>query len=278
MRKSHKLKLFVLMSILMVALIFVGIIFAQGKGKKSKRWNLDAVILDTGGNLVGSEELGFNDEGWVYSDNEENVTSYAVIGRPERMIFRFRIYYPRKIRFQGIIPLDYDFDPDLQSCGFPSEVSEAGICLFDFLNGEHPYDEQYRMVDISFFGPFVGCQDDADWEMMDIDVPQPGRAWISMEAHNLYGDCSECDFDNYHSIVMNTYGACLIRDSLDSWILSVDTDFRDPNDYMREKYCVCVKVKPTKGKKPPRYYKETRYPAWGQGLMEFQIKFRRAAK
>ena len=272
MKKLQNLRLFVLVSILMVALIFVGIILSHPNDKKMNRWELEAVILDTGGNLVGTEVLGPDDEGWAYSDNEENVTSYAVIGRPARTIFRFRIYHPLKIGFRGILPLDYGEESGLQSCKFPPYNSS----LFEFLNDDHPYDAQYRMVDISFFGPYVDSRDDANWEMMALGESRSGRAWISMEAHNLYGDCSECDVDDYHSIVMNTYGACLIRDSIDSWILSVDTNFDGPNDYMREKYCECVKVEPTKGKRPPRYYKETRYPAWGKGNIKFQIKFKRA--
>ncbi|HDZ25374.1 hypothetical protein LCGC14_0922090 [marine sediment metagenome] len=276
MKKLQNLRLFVLVSILMVALIFVGIILSHPNDKKMNRWELEAVILDTGGNLVGLEErIKSNGEGWAYSDNEENVTSYAVIGRPARTIFRFRIYYPLQIRFQNIIGYDEcDFDPDLKCSKFPPDNTS----LFEFLNGDHPYDAQYRMVDISFFGPFVDSRDDANWEMMDPGESRSGRAWISMEAHNLHGDCSECDVDDYHSLIMNTYDASIKRgvEDVDSWILSVDTNFDGPNDYMREKYCECVKVEPTKGKRPPRYYKETRYPAWGQGHIEFQIKFKRA--
>lgn len=278
MRKLQKLKLFVLMSILMGVLIFEGISHNRGKGE-NKLKICEAVILDTKagyGNIVGLEGSRNPDgEGWAYNDNEEDVIIYATIGKPYRMIFRFRVYYPLQIRFQGIQGNLY-FDPDDPNY---SKFPPNDIGLFGFLNGEHPYDEQYMRVDISFFGPFVDSKDDANCEKMDPGEERDMRAWISLDAHNLWGDCSECDIENYHSVVMNTYDASITRGigvDVDSWIMSVDTYFLGDNNYMREKYCECVEVKPRKGKRPPIYKKENRYPAWGTGNLKFKIKFTRS--
>lgn len=268
----------------LVAIFVTGVVFvlAAGKGKPHS-WK--AVILDTVSNLIGADASRHNDEGWVYNDNERDVTVYATIGDPFRTIFRFVAYHPVQVKFQNIFQSELYDDPDYISCGFPPGDS----CLFDFINNSHPWDEQYRKVQFYFFGPYVSSKEEADWELMEIGEEKEMRAWILIEANNLTGDCSECNSENYHSLEMNTHDALLIRDAEDVWRIALNTDFNNPSypahteppfdfiwsdmDFVREIYCECVEVKPPKGKRPPTYRKEQRYPAWGRGNLAFQIKF-----
>ena len=300
MKIFHYLKYVGLSVFLAIALVLVGINFAQAKekgvkAKPSSSWR--AVILDTvGSNLkgVGGSRYSVDDGGWIYDDSESDVTIYATIGRiggaPYRTVFRFECYYPAQVEIQGVSQNELYLDPDLNYCGYPPDGSYTK-CLFDFLNNNHPWDDKYTRIHFGFFGPYVSSRNEADWEQMEIGETKPLRTWINIEAmHNPYsfGNCSECDRENYHSIEMNTHDACLTRDSIDTWRVIIDTDFNNPDypastvppfdsyytesDFILERYCECV-LSPFSKPKKPRYITEFRHPSWGRGHVQFEINF-----
>ena len=49
--------------------------------------------------------------------------------------------------------------------------------------------------------------------------------WFSLDANNMYGDCSECSPEANHSLEGNTQDAWITRQSQDTWTATVITDF-----------------------------------------------------
>lgn len=297
---------FVMIVSLFIAFIFLGFLHSSGKGKPA---NWKAVILDQpGSNLVGLDSWRYNGEGWEYADEEGDVTIYATIGTMAgsyRSIFRFMAYYPVRVLFQDITQYSYVYHgEDLVDCGFPTVTPPITRCLFDFLEGPHPWDAGYMRVQFGFFSPYSTNKKEIDYENMAIGDTMKMRMWFYIEAQNMGGDCSECNEESCHSIEGNAHGdfnlnhpyrypydIYLIRDAVDIWRIVANTDFDNPNyafpedPYMfwynsdngiREKYCVCVEKE--FNKKRTIFLKEDRYPASGRGHMEFQIKFIKSSK
>ncbi|MCJ7486451.1 MAG: hypothetical protein MUQ25_09850, partial [Candidatus Aminicenantes bacterium] len=108
-----------------------------------------AVILP-GGNLLGDESRNSGSlGGWVYDDAEPSVDVYATIGtsgKLYRTIFHMNVYFPEKVLFSGI-----GFNPVVLGSntypGFPMETT-----LGEFIEGQHPYDDQYLAIQFGFFG------------------------------------------------------------------------------------------------------------------------------
>jgi hypothetical protein len=280
----------------MASAIFVAFLFSflfimpgleGGGGAKPAVWK--AVIPYDSLNLTG---VGVPDpvKGWVYDDRVTGVDVYATIGKPYRMIFRMILFPPNQLAFINIQPGELHTDGDLKFSRFPPIL---GTDLFGFLLNSHPYDAQYLRAQIAFFGPDVSTQQEANWENMWIGEVRAVRMWFSLEANNMYGDCSECSPEDYHSLEGNTYDAWITRESLDTWTATVVTDFLNmpvppdqappfdlsaisysTRDFLREIYCECVQ---SKVKNRTFYEKLTRYPAWGRTHLEFKIKFIKAS-
>jgi hypothetical protein len=256
-------------------------LLGTGGGAKPVKWK--AVISDQSANLIGTGDRYIGD-GWVYDDRESGVDVYAVIGSPYRMIFRLFLSRPNQFAFIDIYQKELLTDGTLKFSKYPPDGSRN---MFAFLGDFHPWDDNYLRAQISFFGPWVSSKAEADWENMLIGESRPVRMWMSLEARNLTGDCSECSPDDYHSLEGNTLDAYIVRESPDTWTAVVDTHFvhfptnpttfdypnviYDNNDFFREFYCECI---PTKVKNRIVYSKETRNSARGaaEGLA-FKIKF-----
>lgn len=285
---------------LFIALVFFSCFLAisnftpLSKAGPPAKWK--AVILKSSANLRGDSwrlDTG-NYQGYVYDDAEDAIDAYAVIGtinsnpRAYRTIFHFFVYYPEKVFFHDIDQRTYieesAANPPLVKCGFPDPTRK---CLFDFLNGQHPYDNQYLAIQFGFYGPWTYVKNEADWEAMPIlGDPKPMRMWVYVDAKNLYGDCVDCNTNTYHSIEVNTFDSWLQRTGTNDWTFTVDATFNNPNkpispgpsfdnnylenEFIAEKYCERVQ---TKSGKRILSSKVTRWPAWGGGNMAFQIKF-----
>ena len=253
------------------------------------RWK---AALSATGNLVGdpARASGGSSTDYVYDDAESAVDVYATIGtinsshRGYRTIFKLIVYPPAKVFFNDIIAKAFYTDSALIANGFP-DPGRPG--LFDFLNGPHPFDAQFASVQVAFFGPFTSSREEADWETWPIGVPKPMRLWISVDAKNLNGDCTECDPENYHSVEVNSFDAVLVRRGPNEWTASVTATFDDPekpvpsgtsfdgnysmNEFIAEKYCECIEIIT---KKTTSLVKTLRRPAWGSAMaLDFQIRF-----
>jgi hypothetical protein len=238
-----------------------------------------AVILP-GGNLLGDAgRLDGSLGGWVYDHAENSVDVYATIGtagKLYRTIFHMNVYYPEKVFFSGInfIPMLTGSSDTLP--GFPTGP------LYTFINGQHPYDDQYLAIQFGFFGEYTTNKALADWTKMGIGATMPMRMYVSIDAKNLQGDCSECIPDNYHSIEINSFDAELKRTGTNDWTVHVNADFAQTPEsltypasyssyeFIAEKYCKCVEQKI---RNKTYLTKLTNYATWGTGLMAFDIKF-----
>jgi hypothetical protein len=238
-----------------------------------------AVILP-GGNLLG-DALHSDGSGWVYDDAENSVDVYATIGtmgKLYRTIFHMNVYYPAKVEFSGtdFIPVSSGSDATLP--GFPTGQ------LYEFINNQHPYDDQYLAITFGFFGEYTTNKALADWTKMEIGGAKiPMRMYISIAPKSLQGDCSECIPDNYHGIEINSFDAELGRTGTNDWTIHVDADFAQippesltypaaysSYEFIAEKYCTCVT---STVRKKTISTKVINYAAWGTGHMLFDIKF-----
>ncbi|MCX6567723.1 MAG: hypothetical protein NT147_01560, partial [Candidatus Aminicenantes bacterium] len=234
-----------------------------------------AVILP-GGNLLGDAgRLDGSLGGYVYNDAENSVDVYATIGtmgKLYRTIFHMNVFFPAQVAFSGVSFIPTEF-VDL---GFPTGP------LGTFINGPHPYNEQYLAIQFGFFGEYTTNKALADWTMMQIGATMPMRMYVSIDSKNLQGDCSECNPTDYHSIEINSFGAELKRTGTNAWTVHVDTNSDNTPDsltypaayssdeFIAEKYCTCVEQTV---RKKTTMTKVIKYGAWGAGLMAFDIKF-----
>jgi hypothetical protein len=241
-----------------------------------------AVILP-GGNLLG--DLDRSDPllgGYVYNDTENSVDVYATIGtmgKLYRTIFHMNVYFPEKVIFSDIGFNPVFFSNDTYP-GFP-----MGTTLGEFIEGQHPYDDQYLAIQFGFFGEYTTNKALADWTKMEINgAGMPMRMYVSIDSKNLQGDCSECDSNNYHSIEINSFDAELQRTGINDWTIHVDTYFAQipppesltyppgysSYEFIAEKYCTCFTQTV---RKKTISTKVINYATWGTGHMAFDIKF-----
>ena len=238
-----------------------------------------AVIMG-GGNLSGDgsrldESLG----GYVYNDTENSVDVYATIGtsgKLYRTIFHMNVHYPAKVAFSEVNYIPVSSGSVDTYPGFPTGQ------LYPFINGQHPYDDQYLAIQFGFFGEYTTNKALADWTKMQIGAKMPMRMYVSIDSKNLQGDCSECNPTNYHSIEINSFGAELERTGTNAWTVHVNTNSDSTPDsltypaayssdeFIAEKYCTCVEQTV---RKKTTLTKVVKYGAWGAGLMAFDIKF-----
>jgi hypothetical protein len=149
------------------------VLISGGPSRAAAPTSWKAVILP-GGNLAGdSQRLDGNLGGYVYADQENSVDVYATIGtmgRNYRTIFRLNVYYPEKIFFSGINLIPVSSGSAETNPGFPNDKT-----LFTFINGPHPYDDQYLAIQFGFFGEYTTSKAMADWTSMGIGDTQPMR-------------------------------------------------------------------------------------------------------
>ncbi|MCX6567833.1 MAG: hypothetical protein NT147_02125 [Candidatus Aminicenantes bacterium] len=244
-----------------------------------------AVILP-GGNLLGDAgRLDGSLGGYVYNDAENSVDVYATLStintgpKNYRTAFRMNVYFPEKVSFSGInlIPMSagsVDTYP-----GFPNQNT-----LFTFINGPHPYDSQYLVIQFGFVGEWTLDRAKADWTKMGLGDSMPMRMSVLIEAKNLLGECGECILNNYHSIEINSFDAVLERTGTNDWTIHVDANL-GPNpdeilpafpyawssyEYVAERNCTCVEQKV---RNKTYMTKVINYAAWGTGHIAFDIKF-----
>jgi hypothetical protein len=241
-----------------------------------------AVILP-GGNLLGDADANRWDGllgGYVYMDAEPSVDVYATIGtmgKQYRTIFRMNVYYPEKVFFSNInfIPMLTGSSDTLP--GFPTGPLDT------FINGQHPYDNQYLAITFGFFGEYTINKGLADWTKMEVGgASMPMRMYVSIDAKNFQGDCGECDLNNYHGIEINSFDAELQRTDTNAWTVHVNADFAQTPEsltypaayssyeFIAEKYCKCVEQKI---RNKTYLTKLINYATWGTGQMTFDIKF-----
>jgi len=240
-----------------------------------------AVILTTAGNLSGdSYRLDPALGGYVYNDLENSVDVYATIGnmgRLYRTIFHMNVYYPEKLFFSGINLIPTSTGNGDTYPGFPD-----GKTLFTFINGPHPYNDQYLAIGFGFFGEYATNRAMADWTSMGIGDTKPMRMYVSIDAKNFQGDCSECDPNSYHGVEINSFDAELERTGTDNWTIHVNADFAQypdsltyparysSDEFVAEKYCTCVEQTV---RRKTYLSKGINYAAWGTGSMVIDIKF-----
>jgi hypothetical protein len=239
-----------------------------------------AMILP-GGNLSGDDNrLDRESGGYVYNDLEASINVYATIGmmgKYYRTVFHMDVYYPEKVFFSGIELIPKSSGSAETYPGFPDQNT-----LFTFINGPHPYDDQYLAIQFLFFGEYTANKAMADWTTMGIGDTKPMRMFVPISSKNFLGDCSEFIPNNYHSIVINSLDAVLERTGTNDWTVHVDTNFDmapesltyPPNysseEFVAEEYYTCIEQTI---RRKTQLAKVANYAAWGTGRMVFDIKF-----
>lgn len=257
------------------------VLISSGLSRAAAPTGWKAVILP-GGNLAGdSQRLDGNLGGYVYTDLENSVDVYATIGtnggRYYRTIFHLNVNYPEKVFFSGINLIPVSSGSAATYPGFPN-----GNTLFTFINGPHPYDDQYTAIQFSFFGEYTTSKAMADWASMGIGDTQPMRMYVSIYSKPQGGDCVECILNDYHAIEINSLDAVLQRTGADNWTIHVNAVFDQgggsltyppeysSSEFVAERYCTCVEQIV---RRKTTLAKVTNYAAWGRGAMAFDIKF-----
>jgi hypothetical protein len=170
MKKNKSMKFFCLITILALALVFIGIDFvegqvkAQGKpssppGKAKYVWS--AVILDEPGlGLKGiidnPDRYDASSPGWVYDDSESNVNvgveiRRAPFGGVDKYWTRFylEIFYPIQVDF-NFSPYEAHFyeNTSLMRCIYPGsyEENEPWSMFYFMQDSYHPHPEYEKVL------------------------------------------------------------------------------------------------------------------------------------
>ncbi|MFQ5720934.1 MAG: hypothetical protein ACE5GI_00385 [Candidatus Aminicenantales bacterium] len=245
MKKFSRLKIITLVSILTVALVFIGfnLLQAQGKGKKPKPpgkgnpqevyWSV--IIPDTEGNMLyGMTENGTPHE---YVSNEKDWVSVQKLGYKDKGTkgfyyqINFYIYQPNWVGFRYVDFYSYDTPDDVTRCAFPSPCDNPNNysyakCMACFMNQTHPQPD-YSHIRVYFVI--------YDFEIESLEVGQKvDLAYAGYKGH--YGFSvwysSECSPDlPYHNIISSVnspprgdllYGLYIERTDENIWRISVD--------------------------------------------------------
>lgn len=279
MQKFRKLKLFCLVSVLAVALVFIGLNLVEAqvkttRGKPDKppkeEVNWEVRIPDTGYNML----YGMKEEDGMlhkYVSNEKDWVSLVKLGyrgkegRGFYYQINFWIHPPIWAGFQNVnFYVDkWKYDSGIP-CRFPYDCSSYGVpyCLQCFLNNPHPHTEY-----TSFRIYFMIC--DFDIEGMEVG----GDPVDLSEYEGHYGFSmwysSECSPEVLYHNVTSTVGVppkspidglSIQRNAEDKWRIFVDRDME-----VKEIYC---EEETGKGRKLRRVY---RTPVAGTAQFNFQI-------
>jgi hypothetical protein len=140
-------------------------------------------------------------------------------------------------------------------------------------------------------------QEEADFTRMAIGDTKVMRLHGFIEGQNIYGDCADSDPYNYHCLYLRAHGWAkapgpfdiyLKRLETDVWKIVVYTQFDNPDptysqgypnefdycdDEIEEEYSVCIPEK-VKNRSVLKHY--IQHPAWGRGLVAYDILFIRS--
>lgn len=296
------MKKHVLFGILGVSLIVAIAIAFLMAAPKPVQYTWKAVILDSSANLTGGTggSHDSNYPGWVYKDSDEfanvNVFIRTFLQRGTKnyaSVFNLDVYTPSQVAFQDVLLPFYGEDGTLNGCGFPNTTElSMPSCFETFLNQPHPASD-YRRISLTHQSLCCATQEEADFTKMAIGDRRGMSLYGFIEGQNLYGDCADCGNYNYHCLYLKARGwektsgnwdIYLEREGDDVWKLVVCTQFDNPQflqsypgpfdsgaDDIFEEYCECV---PGKNKKVLTH--NVLIPAWGRGLVAYEILFIRS--
>jgi hypothetical protein len=212
---------------------------------------------------------------------------------------------PQQIGFVGfpgtVDQLNYDYTTalDPNACGFPGIDKNGGECLYEHLGASsprfHPIDngQPYGYAALNF------RVSDLDFNTMPENQPVAASMLMYVEMQDVYGTAADCNPDTNHNVRANAHGwaspntehafdVMLTRTGIDTWKVSVDTAFDNPDwipdeddprfllmhDWLYERYCEGVI-----GRTPKQSTKTTHQPSWSiPGLgprVKFDIEFTR---
>ena len=282
MKKPRKFMLLVLMSIIAIALVFVGMnaVQAHAKSQKGKppgkpkpaKWAIRIPVESI--NLWGMHD------DYIYTDGDDYITVFAdrYSSSSDECFYwiRFWIYSNPGpdvwARFQDISLDHVDNTDESTPCGFPPPYDESTPpeCVSDFLNNEeHPaLGYEHLMITVR---PLADIEDII---LFPLGIMVSVSGVTSFNVWNRY----ECDNENrdeyyYHTItggasVAENEGLYVERTSENTWKIYVES----LNFIIKESYCEEVPVR-QKGKSGKWSYKtEDYYPFEGTANLSYTLE------
>ncbi|MFC2163601.1 hypothetical protein ACFLT2_01240 [Acidobacteriota bacterium] len=310
MKKNRNVNLFGLVFILAIALVFVGIDFAQGQvetlgkppGKEKKpNYVWSVVILDDPGFGLKGIDNARNDanwHGWIYDDSESNVNVGVEIRRApfdgvEKYWTRFylEIFYPVQVDF-NFIPYEAWFYPNTPDalCKYPGDyLSTDPMSMLHFLQDSYHPHPSYEKVYFKFNTDRSVDQNQIDYEqwtyhdhlgfLCDVSgSPPQAYSFVPCEEYEVF-EFSHIEFgaDNNDD---GDYGY-FERIGEDVWKVVVGAEIYPPYDYTNgpgdwnawatDWYNFCVETQFNKNKKASTY--DAIFSSQGSLDIKFEILF-----
>ncbi|HUU37195.1 MAG TPA: hypothetical protein VMW46_03195 [Candidatus Desulfaltia sp.] len=252
---------------------------------------------------VGDGNYDYNLGGWVYNDSDESANVRVGIRtwinkktRTYEPVLTLEVLSPTQIGLQGIVIGQRGSDSNLNSCGFPNTQGDVLQCWEMFLNQPQPQ-AGYQRAQFQHYGDRCMTEEEADFNNMGIGNTKVMHLSLLMQGQDIMGTCDECDPGNYHQVNgyahgydkdNGTYDISLTRESLDTWRVSVDIAFDNPNysesfpdafswhdDKIWESYCECVSAK---DRKRTVVTKSIRESSWVRAPISYEMLFIRTPK
>lgn len=299
-----------ILGISIVALVSLTFLMAE---KPSPSYTWRAVILDlpsVNTNLKGVSGENYDDtyKGWVYDDNDPNVSvmafirEYSAIGNVRRYtpVFGLEVLGDAQVNLNGfnIGEGDYGSAEGLNYCGFTGvEGAMLPACWNSFLNGDHPKAGYHRIL-FMHDTDVILTKDEADFTKMEYDKPMVMDFNLSIQGQEVMGSCDQCNPTRLHQIDgdahgywnsnIGNYDIYLTRIDENTWKVVVCTAFDDllhqegwPDEFswhadkIWESYCECVE---TKIRKRTVMTKNIQHSSWVRAPIHYEMLFIRTPK